>query len=261
MNNNYYFGEPDDSYDSVLNNLTQTDVHNCETSSIPLADFWHPRNSQGIKHLIDLLNIGFDINAFQKCFEYPVFAEKNEHQIGKPSRTDLMLLNDKYNIAIEAKYRENFYGTIEEWKKEIKKYSVKLDVLSSWYEYIKPYSCFDSKEIQKIEQVVDYQFLHRVASACYKCPDRGKSPIVVYQLFFNKHDKESEYHQREIAGALRSFSQQYLKFNEKILFYIVFTPLVNVEEVRTKYKKIDSDIFLKMKENYIYRFGKSFLFN
>ncbi len=260
-NSNFYFGEPLDTYDSVLNNLTHTKVNNCETSSIPLADFWHPRNEKAIKQFIDLFGLGLDFDYLKKCFEYPVFAEKDSKQIGKPSRTDLMMINDKYNIAVEGKYTEDFYKTIEEWKKEKKIFSVRDSVLSSWYEYIKPYSDFDFKDISDIEHNVDYQFLHRTASACYKCNETKKQPILVYQLFYDQNDNESECHQREIAEALRIFSRQYLKFNGKLLFYIVLTPLVNVDDVRKKYKKIDSDIFLKIKKTNIYQFGKSYLFN
>ena len=186
MNNNYYFGEPDDSYDSVLNNLTHTEVHDCETSSIPLADFWHPRNQQGIHSFFELIGLGINIDEVQKCFEYPVFAEKNSRKIGKPSRTDVMLIDKKYCMAIEAKYTEKLYESIERWKNNRNKFSTKPDVLSSWYNYIKPYTNFDNSELSKIENEVVYQFLHRTASACYMCEESEKTPVLIYHLFLIK---------------------------------------------------------------------------
>ena len=84
QNSNYFFGEPDSSYNSVLDKMAHTEVHTCETSSIPLADFWHPRNEEAIYQLIDLLGLELDLDKMQKCFEYPVFAEKNGKQIGRP---------------------------------------------------------------------------------------------------------------------------------------------------------------------------------
>ena len=257
---NYFFGEPDNSYNSVLDNLAHTEVHTCETSSIPLADFWHPRNEKSISQLIDLLGLDLDLDKMQKCFEYPVFAEKNGKQIGKPSMTDLMLIDNQYRIAIEGKYTENLYESIEKWKKNIKKNSNKPDVLSSWYDYIKEYSNFDESDNRQIEHEVVYQFLHRTASACFKCDERGQNPILIYQLFFNEKDEKSKRHQKEVALLLKSFAEEYLRFNEKIQFFTVLTPLTNVEDVKKKYRKTDSGIFLKMKENPIYQFGDSFLY-
>ena len=48
--------------------------------------------------LIELLGLGIDFDKMQKCFEYPVFAEKDGSQIGRPSMTDLMLINNQYRI-------------------------------------------------------------------------------------------------------------------------------------------------------------------
>ena len=183
---NYYFGEPNNLYNNILDNMAHTEVHSCETSSIPLVDFWHPRNEKSISQLIDLLGLAIDLDKMQKCFEYPVFAEKNAKQIGRPSMTDLMLLDNQYRIAIEGKYTEKLYESIEKWKKNSKKNSNKHDVLTTWYDYIKRYSSYNQSDIHQIEHEVVYQFLHRTASACYKCDENGLQPVLVYQLFYNE---------------------------------------------------------------------------
>lgn len=260
QNNNYFFGEPDSSYNSVLDKMAHTEVHTCETSSIPLADFWHPRNEGAISQLIDLLGLGLDLDKMQKCFEYPVFAERKGNQIGRPSMTDLMLINNQYRIAIEGKYTEKLYDTIAKWKKNIKKNSNKPDVLASWYDYIKNYASFDENNISKIEHEVVYQFLHRTASACHKCDESGQKPILIYQLFYNEKEEKSKRRQEDVASSLKTFAEEYLRFNEKIQFFIVLTPLINVDEVKKNNKKTDSGIFLKMKESPIYKFGNSLLF-
>lgn len=63
-----------------------------------------------------------------------------------------------------------------------------------------------------------------------------------------------------MASSLKCFAEEFLRFNDKILFFIVFTPLTNVDEVKRKYRKIDSSIFLRMKDAPIYKFGVSSLF-
>lgn len=257
---NYYFGEPNNLYNNILDNMAHTEVHSCETSSIPLIDFWHPRNEKAISQLIDLLGLSIDLDKMQKCFEYPVFAEKNDKQIGRPSMTDLMLLDNQYRIAIEAKYTEKLYESIEKWKKNSKKNSNKHDVLTTWYDYIKRYSSYNQSDVHQIEHEVVYQFLHRTASACYKCDENGLQPVLVYQLFYNENDEKSKRHQLEVACSLKCFAEKFLRFNDKILFFIVFTPLTNVNEVKRKYRRIDSGIFLKMKDAPIYKFGVSSLF-
>ena len=242
------------------NNLSNTEVHSIETSSIPLADFWHPRNRDNIKQYLEILDLNIDIENATKCFEYPVFATKDGKEIGKPSRTDLMIIDNKYNIAIEAKYTEPLYESIEKWKNDSGSYSTKPLVLQSWYEYIKPYTNFYDEDIDFLEKEVVYQFLHRTASACYGCNNTGKIPVVIYQLFYDINDEKNKKHQFDVASQINDFGIKKLKFNNKLIFRIIMTPLLNVAEVKKKYQHINSDIFFKLKEKQIYEFGDSHIF-
>lgn len=258
---NYYFGESDNGYNAVLNNLTNTEVHSIETSSIPMADFWHPRNKDNINQFLQVLGLDIDIDNASKCFEYPVFALKNGKEIGRPSRTDLMIIDKKYNIAIEGKYTEPLYETIKKWKNNVSSsFSTKPAVLQSWYNYIRPYTEYSDKDIDSLEQEVVYQFLHRTASACYGSLDNNKIPVVIYHLFFDINDEKNKSHQLSMASKINDFGIGKLKFNNKIIFRIIMTPLLNVDEVKDKYMNCNSDIFLRLKETQIYKFGESHIY-
>jgi hypothetical protein len=73
MNNkNYFFGGG--SYDSALDIFSTTKVNSEKTSSLPLADFWTPRNAELAKFIRDLkseIGDNFDYENAQKFFEYP----------------------------------------------------------------------------------------------------------------------------------------------------------------------------------------------
>ena len=62
--------------------------------------------------------------------------------------TDLMIRYNELNgfsekqIAVEGKFTENLYETIDEWKKSKSANSNKDDVLKSWYSYIENYCDF-----------------------------------------------------------------------------------------------------------------------
>lgn len=57
--------------------------------------------------------------------------------------TDLMIITNKYQIAIEGKFTEDLYETIEHWKLGASEHSEKNDVLSCWYDYVKDFCDFN----------------------------------------------------------------------------------------------------------------------
>ena len=72
-NVDYYFGSTDNTYGKALDGLYTTDVHSYKTSSIPLAEFWNPKNSFYINKLLN--KIGWteeDFDNSKKFFEFPV---------------------------------------------------------------------------------------------------------------------------------------------------------------------------------------------
>lgn len=264
MNNkNYFFGNPDSDFNQVLDALSQTKVHSFKTSSIPLAGFWSPSNKGHIDEVIAELaksGVEIDFDKAKKTFEYPVYAKDEDGNIGFPSMTDLMIQNEKFNIAIEGKFSEDLYETVSKWKDGISEKSEKPKVLKSWYDYIKPFVNFDfsnENEKQKMEDNVIYQFIHRAASACSDCEKSGKAPVLIYQLFYNDKDEKSKKHQKKVAEKLKEFEKN-LKFKQNLKFLIIFTPITNFFEVERDFGWAKSDLFLKMKDGgVVYKFGKS----
>lgn len=265
-NVDYYFGSTENTYEKALDGLYTTDVHSYKTSSIPLAEFWKPKNAFYINQL--LKKIGWteqDFNNSKKVFEFPVKPKINKQDIksSRSSMTDLMIRYNDVNdfsekqIAVEGKFTEDLYETISEWKNNKSANSKKEDVLKAWYSYIENYCDFSEASKETINKNVVYQFLHRTASACYQT----KSPVLLYQLFYDAFDNVSKEHQLEVAKKLISFAKTDLRFNDKIQFYIAFTPILNLREVAEKYSDYHNSLFLIMKKESIYNFGESQVIN
>ena len=267
MNNvDYYFGSTKNTYEKALDGLYTTDVHSYKTSSIPLTEFWNPKNSFYINKLLN--KIGWteeDFDNSKKFFEFPVKPKINNQYVerARPSMTDFMIRYNELNgfsekqIAVEGKFTEDLYETISQWKKSKSANSNKDDVLKSWYSYIENYCDFSESSKEVINQNVVYQFLHRTASACYQT----KNPVLLYQLFYDAFDKKSIEHQLEVAKKLISFAKTDLRFNDKIQFYIAFTPILNLRGVAEKYSDCHNSLFLIMKNESIYNFGESQVIN
>ena len=62
----YFFGFPKGTYSEVLRQLGRTRVNSCQTSSIPLAEFWQPANLATIQSLFAPHLPGFDPAAALK---------------------------------------------------------------------------------------------------------------------------------------------------------------------------------------------------
>lgn len=251
--NNYYYGTPHGDEKLVLDILSQSEVKSFKTSSIPLTEFWLSRNAKLSKKLLDKIDPIIDFDSAVKCFEYPVYATKNGKKIGRPSMTDLMILTDKYSIAIEGKFTEDLYETICKWLPKSGK-SEKPNVLQSWYEYIESYCDYKSGDMEKIENTVVYQFLHRTASACYCATESNTVPVVLYQLFYDMKDSKSKQHQEEEAKQIKEFASL-LQFDpDKIKLLIELTPITNFGEVKQYYDGVKADLFTVMKRKEIYKF-------
>ena len=250
----YYFTSKESTFEKVLDCFSNTEVHSCKTSSIPLAEFWMPKNKQLIKCIVQKIGISEEeYTEAEKIFEYPVYSKNGEKKVGKPSMTDLMIRSDRFQIAVEGKFTEDLYETISEWLKNGSENSQKPNVLKGWLSYIKDY-CDSSKWMEAdINKNVVYQFLHRTASACYDT----EHPILVYQLFYDVFSEESKLHQIEVAKKLYEFALKYLFFKkEKIQFFIVFTPILNVQEIETLHRGEKSSLFIQMKTKNIYDFAE-----
>ena len=249
----YYINYPTGEYNTVLDALSYTHTNSIKTSSIPLADFWHPqRNSKHKKCISRELNI--DLSGADYCFEYPTPAYQEGGsgktlQYSKSSMTDLMILLPKTQIAIEAKYTE--YVNDKTYKPILKEWCQNQDhrkkIIECWLRYISPYV----NERQTADELLDgaslpYQFLHRTASACFS--RNGAESILVYQLFYDEKNKKQL---KEFEEYLKSCAH-ILKLNlDKLPFYIIEQ---EVSRIKEENKKENSFAFDTMKTDSIYVF-------
>lgn len=246
------------SYNQVLNALSSTKTNSPKTSSLPLADFWHPgRNTLQKEDLFRRIGAGnLNQQTADYCFEYPTPAYKNR-EIGKTlvysksSMTDLMILfKEDVRIAIEAKYTE--YIKEKEYTPILNNWYDNVDhrkaIIQCWIDYINQSGCSDivsAEELLNNSPELPYQFLHRTASACFMC----KRPILVYQLFYeNGKIDEMKTFEELLAQCAKK-----LKLNSNALpFFIVET---NVVVSYPADEENPSVIFTKMKQRKQYIFG------
>ena len=124
-------------------------------------------------------------------FEFKVNSERG---IGLPSHTDLMVRSGSDRLAVEAKWTEPRYETVEKWiRKPPDPDSSSKPVapdnrhtrLKGWIELIQPYA---TRPLRKEEfSNVVYQMVHRAASACAE----ATHPQLAYLLFTPLPDGKS----------------------------------------------------------------------
>ena len=187
----YYYGgiDQNNSYKKVLSILSARDsLNSVRTSTLPLAQFW---GEKGLKTRLSAFKQYLDVEELLKADKYFEFPTVVKGGIGKASMTDLMLLTDKFGIAIEAKYTEyngtRKYETVSEWSKKRKKTENAEAVLDGWLSYMGK----KRDEISNLDSI-PYQLIHRIASAYAVCVENKRTPVVVYQLFSDANTKPED---------------------------------------------------------------------
>lgn len=250
------------SYDQTLDVLSLTKTNSPKTSSLPLADFWHPeRNNHQKEDLFRRIGASsLNRHDADYCFEYPTPAFQNRESgktlaYSKSSMTDLMILfKEGARITIEAKYTE--YVKEEEYTPILNDWYGMADhkkaIIQCWIDYINKSGCgtlTSADELLNNSPELPYQFLHRTASACFKC----KQPILVYQLFYD-NDKSSIDKMKAFERLLAQCAKE-LKLNRDALpFFIVETKVVSYPN---RCKGNASGLFTEMKQQELYKFGDS----
>ena len=177
-------------------------------SIIPTVDYWkNPEN----KILTKLMNEKCDI-----CFEYPV----SSIPFATASYTDVMLISDNIAIAVESKWTEPIGALCNRQKAKRKD-----QVQSHWINIINEY--LEKKFTLEQFKEIEYQLLHRVASACSL---KKEKCIVVYQIFYTDEPKED--FKNEILKIIELLS------DDRIEFYIHFVKIIPNQ----KYKELEDKI-------------------
>lgn len=258
----YFFGLDRGSYGEVLGDLSRTSVHSFRTSSIPLAEFWQPANLDIIRKLFAPHLPSFNPEVALKFFEFPTHAVWNGEVIGRPSMTDIMVLDGEWQVAVEGKFTEYLFApekTIVGRLREcvtVDELSVSRNVIKAWYSYIRSARCTDIASpgvMCRDCRDVGYQFLHRTASACHAANGpEGRIPVLVYQLFFDQSDATHEAAMASFKADLRKWALQLRLRNMK--FLIVTVPVTNFADVRRRFDGQRGEIFYAMRDEEVYRF-------
>ncbi len=258
----YFFGFSRGSYGEVLGDLSRTKVNSCLTSSIPLAEFWQPANLDKISKMFSEHLPDFNPVCALKFFEFPTDALFDGERVGRPSMTDIMVLEAGVKIAIEGKMTEYVRfadKTIREWLVEMSGSTdimLRRRVLRAWIHYIHNAGCSglaDYAEFLKSCMDVSYQFLHRTASACNKAgAGTDSTPVLVYQLFFDAKDVAHIAKLQAFKADLRRWAATLKLQNMK--FLIASVPVVNMADVEKRFAGWHGEIFDAMRHQTIYRF-------
>ena len=143
----YFFGFARGTYGEVLSELSKTRINSWRTSSIPLAEFWQPANLGRIGRLLYKYLPDFNPVCALKFFEFPTDALSDGERIGRPSMTDIMILEAGVQIAVEGKMTEYVRfadKTVREWLNEgvgAADILLRHRILKAWLCYIHNADC------------------------------------------------------------------------------------------------------------------------
>lgn len=166
----YFIGNPVGiTMDQVIDLGNNEHFSKLTCSIIPTIDYWKNINN---KILTEIFPGNYNI-----CFEYPVKSITK----AKASYTDIMLISEKSNIAIESKWNENIGYYCKNQKSDRKN-----EVQQHWINIISKY-IGKSLSVEQFGEI-EYQLLHRVASACSL---NKENCIVIYQIFYVEELKKS----------------------------------------------------------------------
>lgn len=258
----YFFGLSRGSYGEVLGDMARTKVNSFRTSSIPLTEFWQPANLTPIQGILARDLPEFNPEVALKFFEFPTAAVWDGERIGRPSMTDIMILDSDWQVAIEGKFTEYLFAeekTVRDWLREattVPDLTLRRKVLMAWFSYIRNTGCTDRASIWEIChdcRDMSYQFLHRTASACHAANGpEGRTPVLVYQLFFDKASAEHKAALDAFKRKLHSWSAALGLKNMK--FLILSVPVTNMADVQRRFDGQREEIFDAMRDSDVYSF-------
>jgi hypothetical protein len=232
------YGKPErQNISEIIDQYSSNSINSVYTSIVPLLQYWKDIDNRIIYYFKKIRINSNHVNHVKVCFEYPTPSYKSN----KCSMTDLMIFCNNSKIAIEGKYTEvkRDYTTVEKWNDGTDN---RKQVMLHWQNIIQPFS---SKQMDISN--LPYQFLHRVASACYQ---NNSIAYTVYQLFYDSDTIESC---RQFIKVLKE-SKDVLKPTERLK---IFVNAIEVELI----DKIKKELVLqRLKENDLYNFKKEELY-
>ncbi|MCC6334336.1 MAG: hypothetical protein IT380_10155 [Myxococcales bacterium] len=158
------YGSPSETEDfgRMVSSMPDSEFQKHDRSTIPLLCFW--KDEANRKWLLSGMGLGKP-NDSTATFEYAVESGCSEcGGKGKSSFTDLMLVSNRFAVAIEAKYLERPYQRAGEWLAGGKNAENRKRVLRHWLHVIRNRT-EHAVQLEAVDALV-YQMVHRTASAC-----------------------------------------------------------------------------------------------
>lgn len=265
----FYYGKPDQTglWEQVASIFAAHESLKSEkTSSLPLVEFWKRKGARTdfvhddlVEQFLRCCNIRKqEFDSAKLYYEYPVPVNNKFGGKGKASMTDLMVVTTDHVIAIEAKWTEcrRKYELVKDWNAA--EDDNKEKVLSGWLAYINEF--YDSKNVALNNRDVAYQFIHRVASACYLARELELKPMVVYQLFY---DNTSSNSMRKFADNLYKnyndlFDKDFLGTCASLPMHVISVEVGKYpSRQENKRKKALNELFIEMQQKEdVYSFSR-----
>jgi hypothetical protein len=195
-------------YPSLIGAYSDPDLASPSRSTVPLLAYWRTLGD-ALADFATLLHV--DLQApVHLAFEYTVPVQRGR---GTASQTDLMLLTKQQAIAIEAKYTEPEYPTVESWLGP-QATDNRQTVLTGWLDLIgRATGVFlNAAEVR----ACTYQLIHRTASACSVVADTRS---VVYHCF-DLPAGMAQYYHYQLAQLKRLLNNP-----KDLTFYLIVTRL------------------------------------
>ena len=156
-------------YEKLFDCYEAKEFKSPKRSTVPLLAYWRTPE-QRAREFSKVLGFALSRSVCLN-FEYQTPVQYGR---GKASHTDLMLISADVCVAIEAKFTEQRYETVNKWLARGNSIENKKKVLQGWLGLLSPN--LQEKDVAGLP----YQLIHRAASTCY--PD-AKIRHLVYQVF------------------------------------------------------------------------------
>ena len=214
------------SFEELVEQLGSDAVASPKRSTVPLLDYW--RQPESRLRLLEA-HLGVTLSDHTELhFEYEVPVQQGR---GKSSYTDLMILGTDVAVAVEAKFTEPRYESVETWLAAARTTN-RAEVLEGWIRAIEAGS--EAMVNREVVRELPYQLIHRTASVC--CVSRRRR-VVVYQVFGDSPGPYYAEDLRRLASAIPA--------RDRVSFYVVasaFHPTTTYAQLSARWDAGERDI-------------------
>ena len=217
-------------------------------STVPLLSFLKHQPAV-LQDILDEMNISGPCDLH---LEYTVAPPQGK---GIPSHTDLFVTSGDVSLAIEAKWTEPRYETVEKWRSQGTNPDNRFDVANGWLGLL--------ERATRMPLTLDdfsgtiYQMVHRAASAC----STGSEPRLAYMVFESPANaqtasvttiKDDLAHLRNVLGNPCDFPFYLIEI--PLAFTAAFDKVIDLPKGSTSTAdKVCSDLFSQVQ---LFEFGK-----